>query len=192
VVRISNFAAGRRGDERLREEMEAHLALQTEEKNHGLVQGLTKSDFRVLDNGEPQEVAWVGLDQAQLDIVLLFDVSTSMSPAVSGVAASIDKAFGQLKAGDRVAAMAFNTKSWLVFPLTEDLHAAAEDLRARTANTEFLGGTYIQNAVDDAAAYLRRQPVLPGRQRSIIAITDNDGFGPNFQKGIVTHFEIPT
>src|ERR1700758_4383632 len=31
VVRISNFAARRRGDECLREEMEEHLALQTEE-----------------------------------------------------------------------------------------------------------------------------------------------------------------
>lgn len=30
-TRIRNFAAGRGGDERLREEMEQHLAMQTEE-----------------------------------------------------------------------------------------------------------------------------------------------------------------
>jgi len=33
-ARIRNFMTGRRGDERLREEMEQHLAMQTEESIH--------------------------------------------------------------------------------------------------------------------------------------------------------------
>jgi hypothetical protein len=43
VARAANFASGRHGDRRLREEMEAHLALQTEEN---LRLGMTPAEAR--------------------------------------------------------------------------------------------------------------------------------------------------
>ena len=51
-----------------------------------------------------------------LDILLLFDISRSMAPVLTRVGDSARKLLAGLRAGDRVAAMAFDTDAWLVFP----------------------------------------------------------------------------
>ena len=43
LARLKNFATGRRDDKRLREELEQHLSLQTEENLHA---GMTPSEAR--------------------------------------------------------------------------------------------------------------------------------------------------
>lgn len=153
----------------------------------GVIDGLTREDFVVHDNGQSQPVVSCSTEDSPLDVVLLFDVSRSMAPGILPVAASAQRALAELRAGDRVAAMAFDTRSWVVFPLTDDLPAAAAELQSRLPRTQFAGGTHIQDAVDDAAAYLKRQPDVPGRRRSIIVLTDNAGYGPDFHKSVIRH-----
>jgi len=43
-----------------------------------IVAGLKASDFQVLDEGQPQKIAYFGRESEPLDLVLLLDVSGSM------------------------------------------------------------------------------------------------------------------
>ena len=43
-----------------------------------IVAGLKASDFQILDEGQPQKIAYFGRESEPLDLVLLLDVSGSM------------------------------------------------------------------------------------------------------------------
>src|SRR5664279_4309936 len=54
----------------------------------GGVNGLTATDFEIRDNGEIQKVMYCSQDEQALDLLLLFDNSGSMLPAMRRLAAS--------------------------------------------------------------------------------------------------------
>lgn len=112
--------------------------------------------------------------QEALDLVLLFDISASMRPKVQAVAAAAHEGVQELRPGDRVAIMAFNTRSRVVAPFTMDLVAVQRSIQEDVLSLHFGGGTYIQNAVSDAAKRLMGEP-RGGRRRAILIITDNFG-----------------
>src|ERR1043166_47545 len=51
-----------------------------------IVEGLTKDDFRILDNRQEQKIVHFSAGEENLDLILLFDISASMRPAVEAVA----------------------------------------------------------------------------------------------------------
>ena len=53
----------------------------------GGVNGLSKEDFEARDNGELQRVLYASQDEQPLDLLLLFDSSGSMLPAMRRLAA---------------------------------------------------------------------------------------------------------
>jgi len=153
------------------------------------IHGLQKEDFRVSDEGEPQFLVRCSEGEDPLDLLLLFDISTSMRPGMMLLASSLRSALRELRPGDRIAAMSFTTFSRLELPLTDRIDAAAENLAARIKATRFLGGTFILDAVADAAKYLKAHGGGPERRRAILIFTDNDGYGPAFQKSVLHHVE---
>src|SRR5580658_8853956 len=54
----------------------------------GIVDGLQKEDFVILDNGQPQTLRYCSQDELPLDVILLFDISSSMGPSIRRVANS--------------------------------------------------------------------------------------------------------
>jgi len=150
-----------------------------------IVEGLKRTDFLILDDGQARPVLHCSQDEEALDVVLLFDVSRSMGPGLVQMAASARRALTELRKGDRVAAMAFNTRNWMVFPLTGNIDWAADELSARIPRTDFDGGTYILDALAGAASYLKKLPALAGRHRTVFVFTDNDGYGVGTPKGVV-------
>jgi Ca-activated chloride channel homolog len=151
----------------------------------GVVDGLQKQDFVILDNGRPQTLRYFSQSEEPLDAILLFDISASMGPSIRKVANSAQFAMSELRHGDRVAVMSFNTGVWLEAPFSEDLSAVASLLLRGIRNTHFGGGTYILDGVDEAAKYFQRQPGTE-RRRAVLAFTDDDGHGFKSQKS-VTH-----
>src|SRR5580704_24199 len=151
----------------------------------GIVEGLQKQDFVILDNGQPQTLRYCSQDEVPLDVILLFDISSSMGPSIRKVANSAQLAMSELRHGDRVAVMSFNTGVWLEAPFNDDLTAVANLLLRGIRNTHFGGGTYILDGVDEAARYFQRQPGAD-RRRAVLAFTDDDGHGFMSQKS-VTH-----
>ena len=62
-----------------------------------LLGGFRKEDFRILDNGAPQDILYFSQGEVPLDVVLLFDISSSMAPKLRKVAASAHAALAELK-----------------------------------------------------------------------------------------------
>jgi VWFA-related protein len=139
-----------------------------------VVDGLGRSDFRILDNNSPRSLLHVSQDEEPLDIILLFDVSGSMRPNVERVAQSARVALAELQSGDRVGIMVFSRSARMVLPLTADLEAVERSVFEDVLSLDFGGGTRILSSVDDAARYLIGEP-RDQRRRAILVITDNLG-----------------
>ncbi len=150
---------------------------------NGVVDGLSKEDFVILDNGQRQTLRYCSQNEEPLDIILLFDISSSMGPSIRKVANSARLAMSELRHGDRVAIMSFNTGVWLEAPFNQDLDAVANRLLEGIRNTHFGGGTYILDGVDEAAKYFLSQP-QGERRRAVLAFTDDEGYGFKSQKSV--------
>ena len=152
-----------------------------------LLDGFGKDDFRVLDEGKPQPIVQFAAGEEALDLILLFDVSGSMRPKVAEVAAAAKRGMQELRKGDRVAIMVFNTRPRLILPFTEDLEAVQRGIENDVMGLRFGGGTFIQTAVDDAALRLAKEP-RGNRRRAVLIVTDNFGQRTRQEKSVVRDF----
>ncbi len=143
-------------------------------KEGHIITGLSRSDFRLFDEGNEQSLVGFATEEESLDIILLFDVSGSMRSKVEKVVSASHHATRELRRGDRVAVMTFNTSTRVVGSFTDDLGAVEHNIE-EVLSMRFGGGTYIHQAVDDAASYFFRQGRPTQRRRAILVVTDNLG-----------------
>ena len=136
--------------------------------------GFSREDFRVLDEGKEQPILHFSSGEDPLDLILLFDVSGSMKPKVAEVAAAAREGVQELRPGDRVAVMAFNSRSREVLPFTDNLERVQQSIREDILGLRFGGGTLIQSAVSDAAKRFLREPRTE-RRRAVLIVTDDFG-----------------
>src|SRR5882672_2542757 len=80
------------------------------------VTGLTPGDFIVLDQKKPRQVLSFAASEQPLDVLILFDVSSSMLAGVQSLAAGAHDALGKLHAGDRVGIMVHDGHSRVLLP----------------------------------------------------------------------------
>ncbi len=149
--------------------------------------GFTKEDFRVFDERKEQPVLHFSADQEPLDLILLFDVSGSMKAVVESVAAATRRGLQELRSGDRVCVMVFNSRSREVAPFTEDLDAVERTIHDQVLESRFGGGTLIQAAVDDAALKFMHEP-RNQRRRAVLIVTDNMGMRTRREQSVVRDF----
>jgi VWFA-related protein len=152
-----------------------------------ILTGFTKDDFRILDERQPQPIVQFSGGEQPLDLILLFDISGSMRPVVSKVAAASHQALQELRAGDRVCVMVFNRKAREIAPFAGDLEAVRKAVEEQVMNLHFGGGTLIQAAVQDAALRFRREPKSESR-RAVLIITDNIGIRTRSEQTVVRDF----
>ena len=152
-----------------------------------MLDGFGKDDFRILDDGKPQPVLHFSAGEQALDLILLFDISGSMQAVVEAVAGAAHQALQELRAGDRVAVMVFNTRSREVAGFTEDLDAVQKTIEEDVLRLRFGGGTRIQDAVDTAALRFMHEPNSE-RRRAVLIITDNMGVRTRREQSVVTDF----
>jgi VWFA-related protein len=164
-----------------------HIDAEVTDAGGRVLEGLAKTDFRVLDEGRQQPVLHFASTEEPLDLILLFDISGSMRPKVAEVAAAADEGLRQLREGDRVSVMVFNTRSRVILPFTEDLEKVGDAIRRDVLGLNFGGGTLIQSAVDDAALRFfgeRRSE----RRRAVLIVTDNIGQRTRREASVVRDF----
>ena len=139
------------------------------------VHGLQVNDFRLDEEGRPQQIVEIGNpDQVPLDIALLFDVSSSVSN--KGFFAFQQKAAAAflkqvLKSTDRAAVFTITDQARLVEPLTSADNAAARLLTIPAATTPVPTAFY--DTVVAAAKYLNEKSADRHR-RVIVVISDGD------------------
>jgi Ca-activated chloride channel family protein len=164
-----------------------HVDAQVSAADGRLLDGFGKDDFRILDEGRAQPIVQFAAGDEALDLILLFDVSGSMRPKVAEVAAAARQGMQELRHGDRVAIMVFNTKPRMLMPFTEDLEAVQRGIQQDVLGLKFGGGTFIQTAAEEAAKRLAREP-RTARRRAVLIITDDFGQRTRRESNVVREF----
>jgi len=152
-----------------------------------ILTGFSRDDFRVLDEGKEQTIVEFSTEERPLDLILLFDISGSMQLNVEAVGAAARQGLQELRHGDRVAVMVFNTRTRVIAPFTEDLAAVERTVREDVLALNFGGGTLIQKAVDDAARLFSSEPQTQ-RRRAVLIITDNIGVRTRREESVVRDY----
>jgi VWFA-related protein len=136
-----------------------------------LVNGLSKDDFIVTDENQPQSVVSFSHGEERLNLILLLDISGSMQKHIEEIAQTARDSLEHLRPGDRVAIM--------VFARTSAVHQGFSDNLAETARqivsavkVDVGTSTLINSAVVDAAHYMAANAGTDGR-RAILILTDN-------------------
>jgi VWFA-related protein len=156
-------------DAEVRQEVRQDVRQQTQ-----LVDGLRPQDFLVFDAGKRQTIVHFGHEEAPLDVILLFDTSASMRPAVARIAEAAHTALSELHEGDRVAVMAFDASTDLIADFTGDFAAAEDSIAKQVLPRRFRCCSPIQGALETAARVFLKQPGSD-RRRAIVVITDDEG-----------------
>jgi len=141
-----------------------------------LVGDLRREDFRVLDEGELQEIVYFGRESEPLSVLLLLDVSGSMRQHVQAMARASRKAMSALRDGDNVALMIFSREAEVLRPFSDDLEQISRTLDTVVRRRGLGSGTSMNASIIEAADYLRTE--LNGRsgRRAILVLTDNKGW----------------
>jgi VWFA-related protein len=139
-----------------------------------LIEGLDQEDFRIRDGGRPREILYFGRAEEPLDLILVFDTSASMLPAVERIAEVSRAALGELRPADRVAVMAFDADTDLIADFTGDFDRVQAVIQNDVVRRTFIPNSQLQPAARDAAQHFLRQP-RSNRRRAVLIVTDNKG-----------------
>src|ERR1017187_3594402 len=164
-----------------------HIDAEVTSADGSILTGLTKGDFRVLDERKEQTILHFSAEDEPLDLILLFDISGSKRAVVEGVAAAAREGLRELRQGDRVSVMVFNSHARVVSQFTEDLDAVDRTIQDDVMGLRFGGGTLIQAAVDDAALRFLHEKKTQ-RRRAVLIVTDNIGMRTRREESVVRDF----
>lgn len=130
------------------------------------VLGLTATDFRLEEEGRPQEIAQIGdPEQVPLDIAVLFDVSLSVEARFDFEKEAAARFLKQvMKPGDRATVFTIGTNPRLEQPLDTADRVAAKIISIQPAK----GATAFYDTVVEAARYLAQN--TPGSHRRVIVV----------------------
>ncbi|MFN0104268.1 MAG: VWA domain-containing protein [Bryobacteraceae bacterium] len=142
------------------------------------VAGLTQTDFLLYDNNVAQTVTYFDQEREPVTLLLVLDVSGSMSRHLEQMAAASRTALKGLRAGDHVGVMVFARNSRVTTPFTTDFARITDDLKTAIRERDLGSGTQINAALHDAAKVFADQAPATGR-RAILIVTDN--LGVNYQ-----------
>jgi Ca-activated chloride channel family protein len=134
---------------------------------HGqFVDGLKQSQFRLLEDGVPQEISAFLAEDAAVSLLLALDISGSMTVAVDELKAASRGFLQALRPSDKVTLAGFNNGLFLLAPPT-----AGPD--ARLASLDRLrpfGRTALFDSMIRAAELLDAEPA----PRALVVFTDGD------------------
>jgi VWFA-related protein len=148
-------------------------------KTGEIVNGMKAADFEVYEDGVRQDITHFSQDKLPLSVILLMDLSGSVSPVLKEIQSGALLALERLKEKDEVAVMAFSSDTELVQDFTPDRKLIVEKI-GHIEKTSVIGhGTSLFEGLRDAALHMNRAG-NPTSRRVIIAITDNVAWDYHF------------
>jgi VWFA-related protein len=141
-------------------------------QGQNLIKDLTKSDFLVTDEGQPQNLVSFSHGDEPLNLMLLLDISGSMQDYVEQIAQTARDSLNHLRPGDRVAIMVFAKKTAVHQGFSDNLAETARQIGNAVTKWDVGNTTQINSAVVDAAHYMAKHAGPSGR-RAILILTDN-------------------
>src|SRR6185436_6603536 len=147
------------------------LPVSVTDANGQPVLGLSANDFRIEEDGRPQQIAQLGdPEQVPLDIALLIDVSASVDARFGfEQKAAADFLRQVLKPGDRATVFAIDAQARHIQPFTDAEHAATRLMTLTAAR----GFTAFFDSLLAAEKYLDANS-SQGRRRVIVVLSDGD------------------
>ena len=132
------------------------------------VGGLTAADFEILDNGVPQVVENVTIEEVPFSMLLVLDTSASMEgSSLNDLKAAATAAVGAMGTGDRAAIMTFSDVLRQVSPW----RPKGEELTKSIANLRASGATALFDAA--FASMVVRDPDQ-GRRSLVLIFSDGE------------------
>lgn len=154
-----------------------HLVATVTDKRRAFVTDLEQTDFKVLENGIPQEIRFFGREtDLPLRIGLLLDTSNSIRPRLSfEQEAAIDFLNRVIRRNkDQAFLMTFDNEPEVVQTFTGDLALLTDAVHNQRAG----GGTALNDAIYRASEILANPPLPKGPdpevRRVIVVISDGD------------------
>jgi Ca-activated chloride channel homolog len=149
-----------------RAEVDAVLVPVSVRKDGRFVKGLRAQDFRILEDGRPQEITFFGAEGLSLELIVTMDVSGSMEDDMPAMREAVKAFLRALRTEDRVVVAAFNTAFFVVSGRDAQQNVRLRAIDRLTA----WGGTALFDALVRSADLLQRRP---GR-KAIVVFTDGD------------------
>jgi VWFA-related protein len=141
-------------------------------KTGRIINGLKAADFELYEDGVRQEITHFSQDGLALSVILLMDLSGSVSPVLKEIQSGALLALERLKENDEVAVIAFSSDTQLVQDFTLDRKLIVEKI-GHIDKTPVIGqGTSLFEGLRDAAVHMNKAS-NPMSRRAIIAVTDN-------------------
>ena len=137
-----------------------------------LIEDLTKDDFLVTDENQPQTLVSFSHGDEPLNLILLLDISGSMQSYIEQIAQTARDALEHLRPADRVAIMVFAKKTAVHQGFSDNLAESARQIGSAVTKWDVGTTTQINSAVMDAAHYMQAH-AGPGGRRAILILTDN-------------------
>jgi Ca-activated chloride channel family protein len=154
-----------------------HLVITVTDKHHRLVTDLNRDDFKILENGVPQDIRFFGREtDLPLRIAVLLDTSNSIRQRLEfEKGAAINFLSDVIRRGkDMAFLMTFDNEPQVIQDYTDQLYlltAAIQDQRAG-------GGTALNDAIYMAAQKLEKAPLMRGQnsdlRKVIVVISDGN------------------
>jgi len=138
------------------------------------IRDLGTQDFVVKDQGKTMQVTHCAREEAPLDLMLLFDISGSMKPAITAVARGARRALSALRPGDRVAVSVVHGEVRRINELTDDPRDTESAIKYGVLAQKFTGATHLQEGILVTSVHLSATG-RNERRRAVLLITDNEG-----------------
>ena len=152
-----------------------HLVVTVTDHHHNFITDLDKGDFKVLENGMPQEIKFFGREtDLPLRIGLLLDTSNSIRPRLEFEKDAAIDFLGKVirRNKDLAFLMTFDNEPEVIQDYTGDLDLLMSAVRAQRAG----GGTALNDAIVMASDKLAHPPLPKGPEtevrRVVVVITD--------------------
>ncbi|MGA2712059.1 MAG: VWA domain-containing protein [Bryobacteraceae bacterium] len=160
------------------------LDVEAVDTSGAVVPGLTKEDFRILDEGKEQTLVNFSFEEEPLDLILLFDTAGSMHGKLLEVIRATQLGFNELRKGDRVCVRVFSSTSTEMLPFSDNLETVNQAILLKALALRFNGSSKIEPAADEAALRFRNEPTTR-RKRAVLIVTDKPGSRESDQMSIV-------
>ena len=135
------------------------------DRNGRYVPELRRNQFRLMENGVEQKIAYFATSDAPFSVVLLIDTSGSTEVRLSDIHDAAIQFVGKLKPTDSVMVMSFDDRIEVQCKATTDRNTIEKAIR----HTRTGGGTRLYDAVDDV---LRKQLNTITGRKAVVLFTD--------------------
>ena len=141
------------------------IPVRISEKSGRPVPDVQQSEFRIVENGVEQQIAYFQNEEQPFTVALMLDMSYSDVFKLHDIQAAADLFVGQLRDQDKVMVMSFDEKVRVLCKPTSDRRI----MRMAIEGTEIGSGTSLYTALDDV---LNDQfAKIPGR-KAIVILSD--------------------